>query len=43
MASAWHVADIANGLMVIPNLVALVALSRVIVDETSKFLILADK
>lgn len=35
---AWYLADISNGLMVIPNLVALVALSSVIVAETTTFL-----
>jgi len=38
METAWHVADIMNGLMVIPNLIALVALSGVIVTETRTFL-----
>ncbi|KAF3363388.1 Sodium/alanine symporter AgcS [Chlamydiales bacterium STE3] len=35
---AWYFADIANGLMAIPNLIALVGLSKVIVNETSDFL-----
>jgi AGCS family alanine or glycine:cation symporter len=43
MEAAWHVADITNGLMVIPNLIALVALSRVITSETQVFLKLADQ
>ena len=34
----WYLADISNGLMVIPNLIALIALSGVIVAETSLFL-----
>jgi len=38
MEIAWHLADISNGLMVIPNLIALVALSSVIVAETKAFL-----
>lgn len=36
--SAWHLADISNGLMVIPNLIALIALSKVILSETESFL-----
>lgn len=43
MDIAWHLADISNGLMVIPNLIALVALSRVIVKETEIFLAKADQ
>ena len=31
-------ADIVNGLMAIPNLIAIIALRKVIVDETNKFL-----
>lgn len=38
MEIAWHLADISNGLMVIPNLIALVALSTVLVKETQSFL-----
>jgi AGCS family alanine or glycine:cation symporter len=38
MHTAWHFADISNGLMVIPNLIALIALSRVLVKETQTFL-----
>lgn len=38
MAMVWHIADIANGLMVIPNLIALVLLGSVIREETIKFL-----
>lgn len=38
MELAWHIADIMNGLMAIPNLIALVALSGVIVSETRVFL-----
>lgn len=38
MEIAWHLADIMNGLMVIPNLIALLALSGVIVAETRLFL-----
>lgn len=43
MEIAWYLADISNGLMVIPNLIALVALSGVIVKETDKFLVIVDK
>lgn len=38
MEIAWHLADIMNGLMVIPNLIALLGLSKVIVAETNSFL-----
>ncbi len=38
MEMAWHVADITNGLMVIPNLLALILLAKVIKDETNHFL-----
>jgi len=43
MEIAWYLADISNGLMVIPNLIALVALSKVIVKETHLFLAIADR
>ncbi len=35
---AWYLADITNGLMVIPNLIALIGLSGVILAENQKFL-----
>lgn len=38
MELAWLLADIMNGLMVIPNLIALIALSGVIVAETNTFI-----
>lgn len=38
MNIAWHLADISNGLMVIPNLIALIGLSGIIVKETQTFL-----
>lgn len=38
MEIAWYIADIFNALMVIPNLIALIALSGVIVAETNLFL-----
>jgi alanine or glycine:cation symporter, AGCS family len=34
----WTFADIANGLMAIPNLISLIVLSKVIVNETKEFL-----
>jgi AGCS family alanine or glycine:cation symporter len=43
MEIAWHLADISNGLMVIPNLIALIALSSVIVKETQTFLTQVEK
>lgn len=36
--TAWYLADISNGLMVIPNLIALVGLSGVVLKETELFL-----
>ncbi|MEI8366228.1 MAG: sodium:alanine symporter family protein [Parachlamydiaceae bacterium] len=38
MEVAWYMADIMNGLMVIPNLIAVIALSGVIKAETHSFL-----
>jgi alanine or glycine:cation symporter, AGCS family len=43
MEIAWHLADISNGLMAIPNLIALVGLSGVIVKETQVFLSSVEK
>lgn len=40
---AWLVADITNGLMAIPNLIALLGLSTVIVTETKEFLSVVSK
>jgi AGCS family alanine or glycine:cation symporter len=34
----WNLGDIFNGLMAIPNLIALLLLSGVIVSETKKYL-----
>lgn len=34
----WDLADFANGFMVIPNIVALIALNKVVVAETRKYL-----
>ena len=36
----WTFADIMNGLMAFPNLVGLLGLSRVVVEETKKYLAL---
>jgi alanine or glycine:cation symporter, AGCS family len=38
MQMAWHLADISNGLMVIPNLIALIGLSSIVKKETDAFL-----
>lgn len=38
MNIVWHLADISNGLMVIPNLIALIGLSGVVLKETHTFL-----
>lgn len=38
LETVWYIANIFNGLMAIPNLLALVALSGVIVSETKLFL-----
>ncbi len=35
---AWAFADIANGIMIIPNLIAIIALSGIILSETDHFL-----
>ena len=37
VSAVWTIADIFNGLMAIPNLIALVALSGVVVAETKKY------
>ena len=38
VSAVWTIADIFNGLMAIPNLIALIALSGVVVTETKKYL-----
>lgn len=43
MEIAWYLADISNGLMAIPNLIALIALSGIIVQETKEFLLIANQ
>ncbi len=37
LAAVWNIADIANALMAVPNLVALLLLSHVIVQETDRY------
>ena len=37
LESVWTIADITNGLMMIPNLLGLLALRKVIISETSEF------
>ena len=36
--AVWTIADIFNGMMALPNLIALIALSGVVVSETKIFL-----
>ena len=38
LALVWDIADTLNGLMAIPNLIALILLSKVVVDLTRKYL-----
>ncbi len=38
LKAVWTFADIANGLMALPNLISLLLLSKVIVSETNKYL-----
>ena len=38
VSAVWTIADIFNGLMAIPNLIALLALNGVVVAETKKYL-----
>ena len=35
--AVWTIADIFNGLMALPNMIALFALSGVVTDETKRF------
>jgi AGCS family alanine or glycine:cation symporter len=37
LEAIWVLADIVNGLMAVPNLIALIGLSGVVVDETKKY------
>lgn len=39
LETVWYLADITNGLMIIPNLVALIGLSHVLVKETNDFIL----
>ena len=39
----WKIADITNGMMALPNLIALAAMSKIIVAETDSFLKLVKK
>lgn len=43
METVWQLADIMNGLMAIPNLIAIIGLSGVIVAETNSFLKIVHK
>lgn len=38
VSAVWTIADIFNGLMAIPNMIAMFALSGVVVKETKSFL-----
>ena len=38
LSVVWTFSDIANGLMCIPNLIAVLLLSKVLVSETKKYL-----
>lgn len=38
VSAVWTIADIFNGLMALPNLIAVVALNGVVVAETKKYL-----
>ena len=38
LTAVWSFSDVANGLMAVPNLIALLALNGVIVDETRRHL-----
>jgi AGCS family alanine or glycine:cation symporter len=43
MQMAWAFADICNGLMAIPNLIAIIFLTKPLLEETKTFLEIADK
>jgi alanine or glycine:cation symporter, AGCS family len=38
LPAVWSFADVANGLMAVPNLISLLALSGVVADETRRYL-----
>lgn len=37
ISMVWHIADIFNGLMALPNLIAVLFLSKIVKDETNKY------
>ena len=37
ISAVWGIADIVNGLMAVPNMIALIALSGVVVAETRSY------
>ncbi|VEI46652.1 Na+/alanine symporter [Actinobacillus equuli] len=37
LKTIWTIADIVNGLMAFPNLIALIALRKVIIEETKNY------
>ena len=39
VSAVWTVADIFNGLMAIPNLIALVALNKVVAQDTAAYVL----
>lgn len=43
MEAAWLFADILNGLIAVPNLIALIALTGVVVAETNDFLKIVER
>ena len=43
VSAVWTIADIFNGLMAIPNLIALLALNGVVVAETKKYFDMKNK
>ena len=38
LPAVWSFADVANGLMAVPNLISLIALAGVVVAETDRYL-----
>ena len=43
VSAVWTIADIFNGLMAIPNLIAIIALNGVVAAETRQYLKKVDK
>ncbi|MBS9782991.1 MAG: sodium:alanine symporter family protein, partial [Pasteurella sp.] len=37
LQTIWTIADIVNGLMAFPNLIALIALRHIVIDETKRY------